>query len=204
MIGPGFFLVGLDLGQKGDATAIAVMEQWVEPLGGVSYVTYEPLTKRRLDVRHLMRVPLGTPYPEVVEMTCDLVRTPGLHKNCLLVVDETGVGAPVIDVFRKAPLDCHMIPVTITGGDQETRGPRSYRVPKRDLVTGLQVLLEQEELRIPKNLCGGQDLVKELMSMQVRVSESGHDSYGALRSGDHDDLVLALALACWGRRFGRY
>ena len=63
MTGPGFFLVGLDLGRKGDPTAIAVVEQWIEPLGGVSYVTYEPLTKRRLDVRHLMRVPLGTPYP---------------------------------------------------------------------------------------------------------------------------------------------
>ena len=34
-------------------------------------------------------------------------------------------------------------------------------------------------------------LVTELMSMQVKISGSGHDSYGAFRSGEHDDLVLA-------------
>lgn len=26
---------------------------------------------------------------------------------------------------------------------------------------------------------------------------TGHDSYEAWRDGDHDDLVLSLAMACW-------
>jgi len=52
MIGRRFFLVGLDLGQKGDYTAIAVVERWVESLGGVDPVTYEPRTVTRLDLRH--------------------------------------------------------------------------------------------------------------------------------------------------------
>src|ERR1700719_1317706 len=76
------YYVGLDLGQKGDYTAIAVVEEWEEAVGGVDRVTYEPKTTRRLDVRHLERVPLGTPYPEVVERVCDLVRSPELKGRC--------------------------------------------------------------------------------------------------------------------------
>ncbi len=194
-----YFLVGLDLGQKGDYTALAVIERWVEALGGVNPVTFEPRTMTRLDLRHLSRIPLGTPYPEIVDRVCRIVRAPDLLRNCVLVVDATGVGAPVVDMFRRAPLECSMLPVTITGGTHQSRGPDGYSVPKRDLVTGLQVLLERDELRMPEALDAGGALVKELMNMQVKVSEGGHDSYAA-RSGVHDDLVLALGLACWGRK----
>ena len=140
-----YFLVGLDLGQKGDYTAIAVFERWVEPLGGRDPVTYEPRTATRLDLRHLSRVPLGTSYLEIVERVCRIVRAPDLLRNCVLVVDATGVGTPVVDMFRRAPLECSMLPVTITGGNHQSRGPDGYTVPKRDLVTGLQVLLERDE-----------------------------------------------------------
>jgi hypothetical protein len=198
----GTFLVGLDLGQKGDYTAIAVVERRVEALGGIDPVTYEPRTATRLDVRHLERLPLGTSYPDVVAQVCDLVRVPDLRRNCVLVVDATGVGAPVVDLLRRAPLECALLPVMITGGDHQARGVDGWRVPKRDLVTGLQVVLESGELRIPEGLTMARALVTELMSMQVKITWSGHDSYGAFLSGEHDDLVLALGLACWARRFG--
>jgi len=97
---------------KGDYTAIEVLEQWIQALGGVDPVTYEARTTTRLDVRHLERLPLGTSYPEVVEL------------------------------LRRAPLECRLVAVTITGGDHQSRGPDRWRVPKRDLVTGLLVLLE--------------------------------------------------------------
>src|SRR5438132_1406883 len=126
------YFVGLDLGQKGDYTAIAVVEQWIQPLGGVDPVTYEPYTTKRLDVRHLERLPLGTSYPEVVRRVCELVRIPEVWRNCVLVVDATGVGAPVVNLLRKAPLDCTLLAVTITGGDHQSRGVDGWRVPKRD------------------------------------------------------------------------
>jgi hypothetical protein len=34
--------------------------------------------------------------------------------------------------------------------------------------------------------------------MRVRVTASGREEYGARRAGEHDDLVVAVALACWG------
>jgi hypothetical protein len=58
-------------------------------------------------------------------------------------------------------------------------------------------------------------LVRELRGMRVKVSAGGDERFGAWRSGDHDDLVLATALACWrakirvpgvwdGRRLGAF
>jgi hypothetical protein len=46
----------------------------------------------------------------------------------------------------------------------------------------------------------GATLVKEMAEMRVKISGSAHEQYGAWRSGEHDDLVLAVALACWGVR----
>jgi hypothetical protein len=39
-----------------------------------------------------------------------------------------------------------------------------------------------------------------MAEMEVRVGAQGRESYGAWREGTHDDLVLAVALACWGLR----
>jgi hypothetical protein len=36
-----------------------------------------------------------------------------------------------------------------------------------------------------------------MTNFQVKISQTGHDSYGAWREGTHDDLLLAVALACW-------
>jgi hypothetical protein len=41
-------------------------------------------------------------------------------------------------------------------------------------------------------------LVEELLNFKVKINvKTAHDSYEAWREGIHDDLVLAVALACW-------
>jgi len=40
-------------------------------------------------------------------------------------------------------------------------------------------------------------LIRELSAIRIKVSLAGHDTYGAWREGELDDLVLAAALACW-------
>ena len=37
-------------------------------------------------------------------------------------------------------------------------------------------------------------------STAAKVSSAGREQYGAWREGTHDDLVFAVALACWGAR----
>ena len=46
----------------------------------------------------------------------------------------------------------------------------------------------------------GAALTAEMAEMRVKVSSAGREQYGAWREGTHDDLVFAVALACWGAR----
>jgi phage FluMu gp28-like protein len=183
------FYVGLDLGQKSDFTAIVVTEK-VPPEGSDDY---------ELHVRHLERF-RDVLYPDVAERVSRLMDAPELKGKAALAVDATGVGAAVVDMLRRAGLIFDA--VTITGGDTETQsGYDSYRVPKRDLVGGLQVLLQSQRLRIARSLEHAETLRAELLNFRVKINvATAHDYYEAWREGDHDDLVLAAALAAWRAR----
>jgi len=117
-----------------------------------------------------------------------------------LAADATCVGRPVVDLLRRANLGCALWPVLITGGHTESSGQGFYHVPKRDLIIGLQVLLQRGALQIAAGLAHGEALVREMAEMRVRVTGEGREQYGVWREGEHDDLVLAVALACWGLR----
>ena len=153
-----------------------------------------------LRLRYLERVALGTPYPEVVERVRQVAETVGRLGRRRLIADATGVGRPVMDLLRRARLGCIMMPVTITCGDVETEAGGHYRVPKRDLIVGLQVLLQRGGLQIAAGLKECEVLAGELAEMRVKVTQSGNEQYGVWREGQHDDLVLALVLACWGAK----
>ena len=190
------FYVGVDLGQKQDYTAIAVVER-AEIWAGRDAVSWEPVIEVRQSLRHLERVALGTSYQEVVRRVREVARSGELAGRCTVVADATGVGGPVMDLLRGAELGCELVAVTITAGEKASRASGGWHVPKRDLVVGLQVMLEAGALRIAADLREGDTFVRELMEMRVRVTGARREQFGAWREGTHDDLVLAAALACW-------
>ncbi len=219
-------LVGVDLGQQKDYTALAVVERHYVPMGEVQEdAHYDPDTRRMVfesrqpvaleyRCRHLERPPLGTPYADVVERVLEVTRAVGGEP--LVAVDQTGVGRPVTELLYRRMHEAFvanqaskvrpkLLPVTITGGDTATRGRDGYRVPKRDLVAAPLVLMQNGQLKIAEGLKLRETLVKELKNFRVKINIStSHDSYEAWREGDHDDLVLALALSCWaGERMKR-
>ena len=74
----------------------------------------------------------------------------------------------------------------------------NWRVPKRDLVGAVQVPLQQQRLQFAEALPLTSVLTQELLTFKVTIDPAtAHDSYAAWRERDHDDLVLALALAVW-------
>lgn len=182
------FFVGLDLGQKRDFSALAVVERvdarlaWMGPAPP-------------LGVRYLERMELGTSYPDVVARVCEILQDPKMLGQSHLVVDATGVGAPVMDLLRAARMRANITAVIITGGDRAHYTGNQWFVPKRELLTGLEALLECGELRIAGKLREAARLVKEFESMQVEARVNGRWKMGG--DTEHDDLVLALSLACW-------
>lgn len=194
------YLVGLDLGQAQDPTALVVIERAdireqmperpaaeIEAVGPVF----------RYDMRFLKRFPLQMPYPEVMESVKEVVSSPLLADQCTLLVDTTGVGAPVVDVLRLLKLPAKLVPVLITFGTQVRHDGKRWHVPKRNLATAVRMVLEDHRLRISTQLPDHKLLVKELQTFRVKITAKANDTYEAWREGDHDDLVLSTAMCCW-------
>ncbi len=178
------FFAGLDLGQASDPSALVI----VEKLNNADASDYH--------VRHLERFKLGTPYPRIVEDVAALMAKHPLRQYGSLVIDATGVGRPVVDMFSAANVG--YTAVVITGGDTESRDENYFwRVPKRNLVSTVQVLLQTDRLKFADSLPELPTLMSELQNFHVKITDKAHDTYGAWRDGAHDDLVLALALALW-------
>jgi phage FluMu gp28-like protein len=185
------YYLGLDLGQRRDHSAIAVVEKVLR------YQACAASGVAVLHLRYVERVPLGTTYPEVVARVRELVTDSRICGQSCLAVDATGLGAPVVQMLRSARLGCDIAAVTMTGGDKASQRGNDFNVPKRDLVAGVQVLLEQNNLRIARTLEGARSLIEELVDVRATVSVKGRVRLGADGCGEHDDLVIALALACW-------
>ena len=201
------YFVGLDLAQAADYSAWAVVERTRRRRPGSG-----PLTSHA--VRDLRRWPLRTPYPSIVDDVCRLVgkdlpaaaATPERPPARLtLVVDATGVGAAVVDLFRAAMaagrFRARLLAVLITSGHSITPGDYAVNVPKKALVSVLQVLLQTRRLKVA-DLPERETLVRELDNFQVKITAAANETFASWRENVHDDLVLAVALACWQAECG--
>lgn len=178
------FYLGLDLGQARDYSAIAIAERRVTLTGVRDPATYRDRTSTRVLVRHLERIPLRTPYPEVVARVRALVKDRCFRQQRLeVVMDATGVGAAVKDMLGRAALGVPVIGVTITGGERVVVSFGACHVPRHDLLANLRVLLEKRMLAIA--VAGG-----AAEALRAEFFRWG-------RGSAHDDLVFAVALACW-------
>jgi len=185
------YVIGLDLGQMQDYSALSIIER--SDLQVVQ--NGEAKTEKHLHLRHLERFPIGTSYPQVVERVAKLMVAPPLKDNCILVIDATGVGRAVVDMFRKAYLK--PLAVTITAGNKVTQDGLEFSVPKRDLIGVLEVAFQTGRFKIARELPESKTLMDELLNFKRNVTLSGRDTYEAWREGTHDDLVLAASLAAW-------
>jgi hypothetical protein len=89
-----------------------------------------------------------------------------------------------------------LIPVQTTSGTSESSDGGFHRVPKRDLVTGLQVLFDRWPFQIVNGSPSGAALVQELVEFKAKTSSNGTLQF----EGRKDDLTMALALAWWWMR----
>lgn len=212
------YLLGLDLGQAGDFTALSVLDVAVEPSGP------------RYDLRAIARYPLETRYPAIVDNISTIVaklaepipevatpyavsgagivyeKRPPKRPEIVLVVDYTGVGRPVLDMLWDAQADgkldhCVIVAITITGAEHMNRTDYGMTVPKRELASATQRVLHEERLRIAESLQYAPMLVEELKNFRASINLKGNVTYAAgadWRDGSkHDDLVLAVSLPLW-------
>ncbi len=188
------WLLGLDLGQRRDYSAFAVLElAWTHT--GRNAVTYEEVFQPSLNLCGLRRFPLGTSYasyPPMVAWRIQQIRRrtdPGAPIR--LAVDAGGPGIPVIEELRRSRLDASLHPVFITGGNSPGHASGGARtIPRRDLIGNLILLLDHNLLRWPAGLPERQAWERELLDLSASTTHPEP-------AGGHDDLVMAVSLAAW-------
>jgi hypothetical protein len=196
------YFLGIDLGELKDPSCLILVERRL--------VDRDPAQYR---LRDLIRWPLRTPYPTIVsQVVAYLTRSAREGRPVLaeadtwVVVDGTGVGRPVWEMvvgahdLRDLRQRGRLRAVTITGGSSAGYDPgaSTFNVPKKDLVGAIQAVLGTGRLKVSSALPLAVVLRKELDVFTAKVSSrTGHESFEAWRERDHDDAVLALALALW-------
>jgi hypothetical protein len=173
-------VLAIDMGGRQDPTAYALGE-------------YGP---DGTTVLHMERAPLGVSYKKQHDRAVQLVTSTGCGS---IVMDATGIGLPQVESLTEiAP-----VPVTgvlITSGAKVGGTWNLPTVPKRYLVSALQVAVEQGRLKIASGIGLADVALHELASYKFKVSASGNETYGngdARGDSDHDDIVIALALLVW-------
>lgn len=95
-----------------------------------------------------------------------------------IMIDSTGVGEPVFDDLQARGLNIEPF--------------RFNKTSRTDLLKNLQILLEQDRIKIPDD----ETLINELKSMSYELSPTG-STIIKVPEGKHDDRIMSLALSVW-------
>ena len=200
---------GLDLGSVADFSVLCTVERSPRFPPGTEPQKRPDRRRWRYAVRWLESWDLGTRYTDIVSDVRGRFDTDALRWT-RLAADMTGVGVAVVDQIRAARVPARVTPVVITAGHRTTRDEKTgeAHVPKKELVSTLLVLLQAGLVKwadpkaLPRDGDAGRfrqmlvKLEKELADFRVKLTRAANETFGGDKS-QHDDVVLALMLACW-------
>ncbi len=156
-------------------------------------------------------------YEELVDNAVTLCGTRDLANNHDLLVDGNGVGEPVLDMMRGKLLS--PISIIATGGEKVTeikaafgravKGPTAHvgklqpaiglaeiHVPKKDLVSAGQIVLQQNRCRIAQALRWREEFEKQLKHFKPPDGKK-RKTWEADETEVHDDMVTTYLLCAW-------
>jgi len=203
-------VVGIDLGKTKDYTALVDLERrqrvpaeiddprsMEDKINGVPRPDPPSCEDAVYSLRVLKRWPLQTSYTSIVADVKKFCLLPALGKPTL-AIDRTGVGCAVLEMFTAAGINADIEPILITGGHEVSQDLTvgGWHVPKKELVSALQVILQSRRLQIA-NIPERKLLIDEMDAFRVKVTDSANETFEAWRERDHDDCVLATAIAAW-------
>jgi len=114
--------------------------------------------------------------------------------NGILICDSSNMGSVIVEDLQADGIP--VVPVDLHDSRK-----------KREIIEGLQIAFENSQLKLRDYRAewatrADQTLYDELKAYASSLTSGGRISYGAPR-GLHDDMVVALALANWGRSKGQ-
>jgi len=159
----GDYYAGVDFGKLQDYSVVTVLRRE----GDVLKLVY------------LYQFPLETPYSQVIG---HLVRANQKFRFRKVLVDQTGVGEPVLEELRNQ-------------GSSNVEGLKFTVETKEELLSNLKIVMEQNRLAIPYH----RQLCTQINEQQYAYSKSGHLQFSH-PTNSHDDMLWSLALSVYAAR----
>jgi len=104
----------------------------------------------------------------------------------------------VIDMIKARKFGVPVVGVNFTAGLTVTETPGGFSVPKKDLVSVLQLHLQSARIKIAASLPFADILGEEIKNFRDKPAPKDlREVYGTWREGAHDDMVCALVIALW-------
>ncbi len=208
------YYFGVDLGKAADYSAICILKrtQFLNPnYAGSPPVGFVPgpanIRKLKDDVFHVVAWERYDLHEDYADVRADVNRRIGSvvqnsGSEVVLAIDRTGVGVAEEEYYRNDnPHKAFLAPIHFSPGSKANTDGTVIHVP-RDHMVHLAVAWAQEgKIKLSKRLVDTPEariFESELRSFVGKQKpRTGNVSYEAWREREHDDLVFALAMACW-------
>jgi len=115
------------------------------------------------------------------------------------IIDEGGVGTGVTDQVVELIPNAFIYRCTLSGGNKVVwHDALNFSLPKPEMVSTMIALFNAGRVLIPEvKEIDSETLKQELFNYKAKVTEKGYDQFGALKTGEHDDIVCAMGFALW-------
>jgi hypothetical protein len=189
------FLVGLSVGQGRQPTGIAVLERHPRSRPGES---------RNYTCRYMRRLlPPATAYPILVKTLTTMFCGTQLTGQDLIVEAGPGIRA-VVAYLRKQRLKTGIQPVELKASAEDAFVDGLWRVTKASVIETTRLAIQEGRLvfddQMPPKVIAttpsAQTIYQALLNYPFNKTPAANDAF-ASREGADDDLILAVALACW-------
>ncbi len=184
-------IIGINIGQGKNLTAFAEVQVW-----------------RSYSILRLNRLQLGTPYPDIGEILLERLRVLAEDYDLKVRVNATGIGKPVINLLHNKVAG--IIEVYLTGGYKEVEKEDVWILPKELMISHLKVLFQTNRISMSfekpePHMTSAEkqrfelfkSLKSEILNYETRVQVDPIHWNPETKTGEYDDLAIALGLACW-------
>ena len=179
------FILGLDPAQLRDWSALAAIDmQYKAEKTRFEYSLVAMARKQ------------GLPYDQIVDWVVKTLKKPefNTHAPPEFVLDATGVGVAVNDMFRAKHIRAKAI--TITAGNGLSREGTIFHLGKARLIGKFLGAFDAGKVHVNPDMPIWPAVEREMLSFRAEMNAQGRVKMEA-ESGENDDMLFALALCVW-------
>jgi hypothetical protein len=139
-------------------------------------------------LRHAERMSPAASYPQMIARVKEIASP---LDEPTVALEGTSVGYSAVELFQRAGL--HPYAIMVTGGDAVGGEGGFLHVPRKEIVSATQALLQTDRVRIGRDVPLAGELLRELQTF--RMEPPGVSVQGS--GGQQERLALTLAMALW-------